>query len=176
MPDGFGRNQLANGILFNISWLAIVSLESTLAAIAVTALHLTLHAALFTRQYREWIFIAAVFLFGACLDQLTFMLRLFTLSGETGCAPIWLSCLWPVLATTFAHAFKGLQTHLLLAALLGGFGGVLSYTAGTRMTDVDFGHPIYSPILIAILWSLLFPALSRASKIVIEKGVTADAT
>ena len=79
-------------------------------------------------------------------------------------APFWLSCLWPVLATTMMHAFSGLQKHLLMAAVLGAVGGTLSYLAGTRLTDVAFGSPVAGPVAIGLLWAALFPMLARVAR------------
>ncbi|MEP5763937.1 MAG: DUF2878 domain-containing protein [Halieaceae bacterium] len=154
-----------NGLLFNISWLAIVYSQSALIAGTVVAAHLLLHMLWIGRGQRELMFIAAVTVFGVLCDHLLFFVQVFTVSGVAAPAPVWLSCLWPVLATTLAHAFGGLQHRLVLAAVLGAVGGAASYYAGTGMSAVDFSDPVYGPIFIAGLWAILFPALALGARL-----------
>lgn len=152
---------LLNGLLFNISWLAIVYGQSLVVSLLVVIAHLGVHARLMCRGQAEWLLIAAVTLFGLVLDQLLFALGVFNIGGHESLAPLWLACLWPVLATTLSHAFTFLHSRPLLASLAGGIGGAASYLAGTRISSVDFGSELYGPIIIAIIWSLLFPLLLR---------------
>jgi len=165
LPDTDTLQKLGNGLLFNISWLAIVSSQSTLIAVAVVVVHLTIHMLWMGRGGRELLFIAALSLFGAASDHILFALGVFNVNGQPAAAPIWLSCLWPVLATTLAHAFSVLQQRLLLASVLGAIGGFASYSAGTAMSAVGFADPLYGPVLIAALWAILFPALALAARL-----------
>jgi len=158
------RRKLANGLLFNLSWLAIVGTESSLPAPPVVAVHLLVHYIWFSRPLAEWLLIAGVALFGALLDQALFALDLFRLEGRPAPAPLWLSCLWPVLATTLIHAFGFLQRHLLLAAALGALGGAGSYYTGTAMSSVDFRDPLAGTLLIGVLWTALLPLLALAAR------------
>ena len=153
-----------NGLLFNLSWLAIVTSESLLLAPAVVLAHLLIHQLWIGRGARELAFVAGVTLFGLLLDNLLFAAGLFTVNGEWSLAPLWLSCLWPVLATTFQHAFAGFQRSLPLAAVLGAAGGAGSYYAGTGMSAVDFADPVIGLVIIGALWALLFPALALAAR------------
>lgn len=164
MPEDTLLQKAGNGLLFNISWLAIVTSESMLVAPTVVAAHLLVHQLWIGRGIRELAFIAAVALFGLLLDNLLFGLGLFTVGGEQSLAPLWLSCLWPVLATTFGHAFSGLQKSPALAAVLGAVGGAGSYYAGTGMSAVDFADPVSGLVIIGALWAVLFPALALAAR------------
>ena len=169
MPEGLIQ-KAGNGVMFNISWLAIVSSQTVVVALPVVALHLLIHQFWLGQGRRELAFIAAVALFGLLMDQFLFALGVFTLAGEPAMAPIWLTCLWPVLATTLNHAFATLQQKLALAAVLGGIGGLGSYWAGTGMSAVGFADPIAGPIIIAVLWAILFPALAYAARLVFTEG------
>ena len=164
MTEDSLAQKAGNGLLFNLSWLAIVTSESLFIAPAVVLAHLLVHQLWIGRGARELVFIAGVALFGVLLDNLLFAVGLFTVNGEPGLAPLWLSCLWPVLATTFQHAFAGLQRSLPLAAVLGAVGGAGSYYAGTGMSAVDFAHPVAGLVVIGALWALLFPALALAAR------------
>jgi uncharacterized protein (DUF697 family) len=89
----------------------------------------------------------------------------FKLDGRFALAPLWLTCLWPVLATTFNHAFAGLQRMPVVAAILGAIGGYGSYVAGTALSAVEFADPVYGPVIIAVLWAGLFPALGALARL-----------
>jgi hypothetical protein len=158
------RNTLVNGSLFNISWLAIVYTQSPVLGPLLALGHVLVHMRLMGQGSRELKLIGGVTLFGLALDQLLFAAGVFTVAGLPGAAPLWLSSLWPVLATTLCHAFSGLQNRLLLASLLGAIGGTMAYVAGTRMTDVEFGSPLAGPAIIGLLWAVLFPALARVAR------------
>jgi hypothetical protein len=163
---------LLNGAMFNASWLGIVYFHSNLLAPLVACVHVTLHLYLLGFRRRELLLIAGLTLFGALLDQLLFALGVFTLAGAQALAPLWLTCLWPVLATTLTHAFAFLQRRLLLAGALGAIGGCLSYLAGTRLSDVAFASPVGGPLLIAALWAVLMPALVTVAMVVNHREET----
>lgn len=155
---------LANGTLFNLSWLAIVLTHSALLGPIVVLLHLAVHFRFFGYGITEAKYILLVAVVGLLLDQFLFLAGVLTTTGGAFPAPLWLSCLWPVLATTMMHAFSGLQARPVLAALFGAVGGALSYTAGTRLSDVEFVSAFWSPVTLAIAWALLFPALLAAAR------------
>ncbi len=163
MPEDTLVQKVGNGLLFNISWLAIVTSHSALIAPLVVVVHLTIHQLWIGRGLRELQFVTGCTLFGLLLDQLLFALGIFTLDGQTALAPVWLTCLWPVLATTFDHAFVSLQRQLTLASILGGIGGIMSYYAGTSMSAVGFADPVYGPAIIGALWAALFPAIAAVA-------------
>ena len=155
---------LINATMFHNSWFLIVFTHSNQLAPLVVAGHLMLHFLLVGANPREVKFIAAVSAFGLLLDHIMFRAGLFQLAGASAPPPIWLTCLWPVLATTFCHAFSGLQQRLVLAAVLGAVGGTGSYIAGTRLTEVMFFSDVFGPAIIAVLWAGLFPALLIAAQ------------
>ena len=157
--------KLINGVLFNITWLAVVYTHSAMWALVITAAHLALHFSLISSRFAEARLILGLTLFGAILDQLLFVLGVFALQGASAAAPVWMSCLWPVVGTTLLHAFRGLQQHILLATIFGALGGAASYTAGTRLTDVEFGSVFWGPIIMALLWAVLFPAMLAVARI-----------
>jgi hypothetical protein len=150
---------LANGLLFNISWLVIVLTHSALLAPAVVLLHLAVHFRLFGYGMVEARLVIVITAAGIILDQALFLAGILAHPGQLPLAPIWLTCLWPVLATTLMHAFSGLQRRLALASLVGAIGGAGSYVAGTRLSDVEFVSLFWGPVTMALLWALLFPAL-----------------
>jgi hypothetical protein len=154
---------LTNGLMFNISWFAIVYMHSPYWAPATVAVHLLCHFSTIGRGIVEARFILGVTLFGLLLDQALFAAGVFLSPNSVAFAPLWISCLWPVLATTMMHAFSALQRRYILASIAGAIGGGGSYIAGTRLSDVDFGSPLWGPFFMAVLWSVLFPLLLKVA-------------
>ncbi|TDG11911.1 DUF2878 domain-containing protein [Seongchinamella unica] len=152
------KYKLLNGALFNVSWLLIVASQSALVAWGVAALHVGLHMLIMGRGRAEWVFILLMSGFGLLVDQLLFIAGVLRLESG-GTAPLWLSALWPVLATTSLHVFSGLRDNVPLAAVLGAAGGFLSYRLGVSLSDVAFGPMPASGITLALIWALLFPTL-----------------
>ena len=154
-----------NGALFNVSWLAIVMTESAIIAPLVAIVHLLIHFILMGKGYIEVKIIAQVAVIGVIVDQLLFYFGVFVVDGKAALPPLWLSCLWPVLATTLMHAFSSLQSRYALAAVLGGIGGTASFIAGTRLTSVAFESALFGPIIIGIVWAFLFPLLLQLPRL-----------
>lgn len=151
--------RVVNALVFNLSWFVIVATQDAVLALAMVALHLAAHFVLVGRSRGEVLLIALVTLIGIALDQLMFVLGVFNVGGVSALAPLWLSCLWPVFATTLQHAFASLQSRPWLAAIIGGVGGALSYVAGVHLSDVDFAHPVWGPVILGAVWAVLFPLL-----------------
>jgi hypothetical protein len=158
------KTPIINGVMFNLSWLAIVYSQSNVLALGIVITHVIVHMRIMGQGRREWILLGGVFLFGMLLDQVLFLGNVLNLSGQPGIAPLWLGCLWLAMATTLMHALAMLQQKLWLAAVLGAVGGCASYIAGTRLSIVEFGWPLLSPVIIALLWALLLPLLLVAAR------------
>jgi hypothetical protein len=154
-------NTVANGLMFNVSWFAIVVSQSALLAPVIAVVHLIIHFSVMGRGRMELGLVAAVGLLGVGIDQALFAVGVFTRVGVADLPPMWMICIWPVLATTLLHAFSGLAHRPVLAAVFGAIGGAASYLAGTRMTDVDFGSATLGPVVMGVLWAVLFPVLLR---------------
>jgi hypothetical protein len=152
---------LVNAALFNISWLAIVVAQSSAIGLLILGLHLWAHRSLVGLARREWRLIGVVTVIGALFDQSLFFTGVLNLDGWPARAPLWMTCLWPVFATTLMHAFAGLQRKTLIAAVLGAGGGALSYMAGARLTDVEFASTLWGPMMIALSWAVLLPLLLK---------------
>lgn len=148
-----------NGILFNLSWFAIVLTHSSVIAVAIVVVHLMAHFRFIGKGTAELRLIAAVTLCGAVVDQSLFRIGVFNLAGQPALAPLWLACLWPVFATTLMHTFAGLQNRVFLAVVFGALGGALSYTAGVRLTTIEFGSALWGPFILGALWAVFFPLL-----------------
>lgn len=156
---------LINGLMFNITWFAIVTTESVLAAPILASLHLLIHFALMGKGFIELKVVAQVTFIGLVLDQLLFYVGVFNVGGSSALPPFWLSCIWPVLATTIMHAFARLQSRYFLSSALGALGGALSFIAGTELTSVAFESDLFGPVIIGALWCVLFPLLLQIPRL-----------
>lgn len=145
--------------MFNVSWLLIVTSQDAIVAWSVVAVHLALHTGLMGRGSGELRFVLLLSAVGLLIDQLLFATAVLVLPGSGTLAPLWLTALWPVLATTALHAFSGLRQHLWLAALVGAVGGFGSYRLGAMLSPVDLGAMPYSALALGLLWAGLFPAM-----------------
>jgi len=133
--------------------------HSAVIAPAVVVVHLCIHFSLVGIKQRELQLIAMVALLGVLVDQWLFGLGVFTVLGQAAWPPLWMTCLWPVLATTLMYAFRSFQQRPLMASVLGAVSGAASYTAGTRLTDVAFFSEVWGPVVLGALWAMLFPLL-----------------
>lgn len=154
---------IINIVLFNISWVAIVLSQSSLIALIIVGIHLLLHWCVMGKGQDELRLIGGVTLCGVIVDQLLFKAGVFNLAGQPALAPLWLSCLWPVFASTLMHSFVVFQNRIALAVVCGALGGALSYIAGVRLSAVEFGSPLWGPVLLGTLWAVLFPLVVQSA-------------
>ncbi len=154
---------IVNAVLFNASWLAIVLTQSPLIAPAVVCVYLLLHFSIMGNGKSELRLIAGITLCGVVIDQLLFRVGVFNVAGQPALAPLWLTCLWPVFATTLMHSMAVFQNRMLLAAAFGAVGGALSYSAGVSLSAVEFGSPAWGPVILGVLWAVFFPLMLHVS-------------
>ncbi|MFV8816481.1 DUF2878 domain-containing protein [Haliea sp. E17] len=150
---------LVNGLLFNVIWFAVIASQSALLAWPLVIFYVAAHLIWLGRGRAELALILSLAGFGLVLDQCLFFSGLLIRPGAGGTAPLWLSALWPLFATTLMHAFSGLARAPLVAAVLGAVAGYGSYRLGAAMTDISFGQSPLTDIALTVLWALLFPAL-----------------
>ncbi|MFT4614325.1 MAG: hypothetical protein ACI9NT_001470 [Bacteroidia bacterium] len=156
--------KVVNGLLFNVSWFTLVMAHNVVPAPVVAAVHLAVHFALMGRGKSELLLIILVGCAGALLDQALFAFGVFLVDGQHALPPLWLSCLWPVFATTLLHAFSGFHYRPVLALLLGAVGGTTSYVAGASLSDVSFADPFWGPVTLAVIWGVLFPLMMMLAR------------
>ena len=155
--------KIANVLMFNVSWFAILLTQSSFIAPVIVLLHVSAHFYLMGKGRSELLIVAGVTAFGFVADQILFATGVFNLGGQSTHAPLWLTCLWPVFATTLMHAFDWLQSRTILSSILGAVGGTMSYVAGIRLTSIEFGSLFWGPIIIGTLWAIAFPLFLKIS-------------
>ena len=153
---------LYNILAFDVAWLLCVTGGNQIA-IAVTCVMLAVHFYFVAESSREVLLIAAIFLLGVVVDALFMRTGLLTppeyaVGASTWLPPVWLMCLWALYATLLNHSLKWFKSRWFLSLLLGGAAGVLSYYAGTRLSDYGLGEPLgWSLLWIGIAWAIVFP-------------------
>ena len=161
---------ITNFVLFQLGWFACVlgaaqgyPWAGTLVAVAIVAWHIRSAA----RPAAEVSLLVQVVLIGAVWDSLLVMLGWIAYpSGTllTGTAPHWILALWALFATSLNVSMRWLKGRWLLAALMGGVCGPLSYWAAVRLGAVQFVHPAQVIVALAVGWALIMPALMLLSQ------------
>lgn len=165
---GSASAKVVNVLMFNAAWFAILLTQSSFIAPVIVILSLFAHFQVMGKGKPELLLIAGVTSLGFVIDQTLFGMGVFNLAGKAALAPLWLTCLWPVFATTLMHAFDWLQGKLILSSVVGAVGGCLSYIAGARLTLIDFGSALWGPLIIAALWAIIFPLFLKISEKITE--------
>lgn len=102
---------------------------------------------------------------GSLVDGSLQQIGFFTFTTPGFPIPFWLLVIWAGLAMTINQSLAWLKDRLLLAAIFGGVGGPAAYWAGTRMGAALFNWSLTSSLLLlAVIWSLVFPAIMLFSR------------
>jgi hypothetical protein len=165
---GSASAKIVNVLMFNAAWFAILLTQSSFIAPIIVVLSLFAHFQVMGKGKPELLLIAGVTSLGFVIDQTLFGTGVFNLEGKAALAPLWLTCLWPVFATTLMHAFDWLRGKVIVSSVVGAVGGCLSYIAGVRLTIIDFGSALWGPIIIAALWAIIFPLFLKISEKITE--------
>ncbi|MBK6739386.1 MAG: DUF2878 family protein [Haliea sp.] len=101
------RDSIINGLMFNITWLVIVTSESAVIAPCAALLHLLIHFAVMGKGTIELKVVFQVALIGVVVDQLLFYFQVFTVDGARRCHRCGCSacgrCSQPRLCMHFLH-------------------------------------------------------------------------
>jgi hypothetical protein len=74
-------------------------------------------------------------------------------------APLWILALWVLFATTLRESLAWLHGRWLLAAILGGAGGALSYLAAERLGACRLPDASLAVPVLALGWAVITPVL-----------------
>ena len=159
--------KLLNFALFQAGWFAIILAAAdgrpgmaSAAAAAAAGANWWLFSADRMNDLRLLLAVVAI---GFALDSLHLRLGVFALAGASRfphLCPWWLAGLWGLLGTTLRASLSWLAHRYLLAALLGGVAGPLSYLGGARLGAATL-HPnrTFSLLALAAGWAAVMPLL-----------------
>jgi hypothetical protein len=155
--------QIANALAYQTIWFSAILWGNYGGAVGCVIIAILLGTS--KRKSDDIKILAFVMLLGLLVDGTLLQIGFFTFSISGLPIPFWLLTIWLGLAMTINHSLAWFQDKLLLAALFGGLGGSGAYWAGTRMGAASFNWPLpQSLLLLAILWSLIFPTIMLFSK------------
>jgi len=159
-----------NFIAFQLGWFACVLGAANglpwfgpLVVVAVVLFHL----ASSRRPGRELRLVVAAMLLGLVVDSLllaTGWLRYPTGQWLPGVAPYWIVAMWGLFATTLNVSMAWLRGRPVLAVLMGGTGGPLSYVAGEKLGAIELAPALPALTALAIAWALAMPLLMRLAE------------
>jgi hypothetical protein len=113
------------------------------------------------RRGTEIVVLAMSALLGFAVDTALLRSGVIARTG-TEVSPPWLIALWPNVAATTAKggSLAFLAERPWVAAFVGGFGGALSYDAGSRLGALGLGaNPWWSLGVIGVVWTSVLPIL-----------------
>ena len=161
---------LINYLAFNIGWLACVMWAANgrpLVGLLIASLLIVLHLGLAKRRRTE----AKLLLYCAAIGTVFDSLLLATgwvsyPNGEwvPGLAPFWIVAMWVLFASTLNLSMAWLKGRTYLAAIMGAFGGPLSYIAGEQLNAITLEQPVPALTMLAIGWAFMMPALSALAQ------------
>jgi len=130
----------------------------------VVLIHMGIHLYWSRERQREAIFIVLVALIGMIVDSLQKITGLVNYAADYAAlpwlAPAWIVAMWVLFATALNSSLQWLNNRYLLAALLGGIFGPLSYRAGAAFGAATFPFgEISGLIILAVIWGLVMPLL-----------------
>lgn len=155
---------------FQGAWLACVlgaARGTPMFGIATVALVWTVQLVLSPDRCQDLVLTGAAVALGALWD--TAMIRagvvVYASPGPfPGWAPGWILALWILFATLLREPLHWLHGRWLLAALLGGVGGPLSYWSAVRLGAGAFRDLPQALGVLAIGWAIMTPLLTESAR------------
>lgn len=144
-------------IVFQSLWFACVLGDAWIWVSAAVIYALFYVFVLKCTRYLLFIIVAGTL--GLIVDYVKFSTG--ALQFTSGTFPMWLVALWFIFVSSIPIAFSFLRRRYILAAVLGGLGGLSSYySASLLRSDVTFyfGEG-WGLVPLGIIWALLMPTL-----------------
>lgn len=148
-----------NALFFELGWLVCV-LAGSYVAIGYTLVALVLHFTLAPVHKWDGAAVLVALLLGLAHDHLLGYWGLldFSEANPQGRAPLWLTCLWVLMALTLNHALSWFYQRPLWLAVMGAIGGALAYLGGVALSAVQWGvEPLYGFLILMLIWFFVLP-------------------
>lgn len=130
---------------------------------AIVAALLVYHMAT-TNCFRvDLILILTLSLIGTIVDSLYISIGMLSYEGGYVCcpsiAPLWITSLWALYASSVNHSLEWLKIHMLLvAAPLGAAGAISSYLVGFELEAAIYHYPLWVTLcVIGGVWAIVVP-------------------
>jgi hypothetical protein len=130
---------------------------------ALVAVLLVYHLAVSHIVMIDILLIASLAIFGTIVDSVYVATGLISFKGGyqnfPHLAPLWITSLWALYASSVNHSLEWLRAHyLLVAAPLGAGGAISSYLVGEKLGAATFHYPyliVFS--VIGLVWACVVP-------------------
>lgn len=153
-----------NVLIYQTVWVLAILKGNQGAALGVVLL--IIHLASSEYRVADLKMMGFLLFVGILVDGTLVQVGFFTFTNTGAPIPVWLMVIWAALSIMPNHSLNWLKDRLFLASFLGALGGPTAYWAGTRMGAATFNLSLLSSLLLlALLWSLLFPAIMHFSTI-----------
>lgn len=164
---------IANALAYQAVWFSAI-LWGNSGAVAGCLIILILLATSENRE-NDLKMIGFLMFLGLLVDGTLQQVGFFSFRSPGFPIPFWLLIIWLGLAMTIHHSLAWFKNRLLLAALFGGVGGPAAYWGGTRMGAASFNWSLpASLLLLAFVWSLIFPTIMLVSTLAQEDETKAQ--
>lgn len=159
------RRQIANFVVFQAAWFAVVlgaahgwPAWGTAAAVAAMAWHVIVSV----RPRAELALLASVCAIGL-VDETMVVLQghIAYASGQpvAWLPPYWLVSLWGLFGIALNVTLRWLKHRPALAVALGAIAGPLSFVSGVHLGGARFVDPVPALLTLACTWGVLMPVL-----------------
>jgi hypothetical protein len=164
------RHQLINFVAFQFGWFACVlsaANNQPLLGVVCALLLLSLHFSLSTQVRRDLVLVSAIALIGSSWDSLLTWQQLMQFSSgqyHQNIAPIWISAMWLMFASTINVSLRWLYRRYFLAAMLGAIAGPLAYQGGAALGAVTLQQPVITMAIMSVGWALMMPLFVKLAQ------------
>jgi hypothetical protein len=148
---------LTNVLVFQVGWLVCV-LGGSVWAVIFTLAALTFHFSISQQRLTDCVAVIIALMLGFLHETLLLRGGYIEFVESPSLPPLWLLCLWPLLAITLNHSLVWIYSRPLWSALLGAVSAPLSYMAGVKLSSAEWSAPLFEVLsIIAILWLAVLP-------------------
>jgi hypothetical protein len=169
-----------NFVCFQLGWFACIigaAHDHVFWPAAGTLLYIALHIWRSSYPAAELRLVFKAVIFGVSADTLIANLGFLSFEDAWPSAylsPFWMWVLWALVASTINSSLSWLQGRPILAAVLGGMAGPMSYEAGIRMGAGAWGAggQVGGLLALGLAWGIAIPLLMHWSHHSVGSGLT----
>lgn len=151
--------KIANFTGFEAGWLILVlwpGLWTSALGLLLVALHLRLIS---PAPFAEGRFLLVAVVIGSLMDGLWFATGVLGDAAGSVWTPYWLMVIWALFSSALGHSLRWCHNYPRWSWLLGGLAGPFAYWAASRLGAIELSQGIWSLIIMAAGWAMLFPLL-----------------
>ncbi len=143
----------------SVWWLCVVGVIAGFPLLGPVAMgiYLFIHHRALSKGRAEIYLIGSAMLIGTFSDSIFAVTGLLTYMGGypslSFLAPLWITAMWGGFAATLNHSLGWLSERWILAAVLGGISGPMSYLAGVKFGAIQFNYGfLFTVVVLALFW------------------------